>query len=63
MLIIRLVVKDKQNVILNVYEMRKFRKDGKRDHATIEFFLTKAEEALEKGERPNFEFLTEEVKL
>ena len=57
MLTIRLVVKDTQEMILSIYEMNRFRKNGKRDHRNLEWFLDTAEDALKKGDVPRFEFL------
>jgi len=53
---IRLVIKEK-GMIQEVCEMNRVRKDGKRDLQTLEWFLDKASEAIDKGLNPVFEFL------
>lgn len=55
-MVIRLVIKDKQKMIVEVGEMERYRKDGKRDLQTLEMFLNKAHSAISAGLIPCFEF-------
>jgi hypothetical protein len=55
-MILRLVIKDSQKNIVDVCEMQRYRKDGKRDLFNLEFILDKAYECIGKGLFPIIEF-------
>jgi len=55
-LTIRVVVWDKDGCIESVREMKRIRKDGKRDLRTLEFFLDCVSDAKEAGKRVVMEF-------
>ncbi len=58
-LTIRLVIKEnfQKGMILEICEMNRIRRDGKRDLQSLEWFLDKASVAIDKGLNPVFEFL------
>lgn len=55
-MIIRLVIKDKNKMIVDICEMERYRRDGKRDLQTLELFLDKAQECIDKCLIPCIEF-------
>lgn len=57
-MVIRLVVRNPMDhMVKEICEMSRIRSSGKRDLQSLELFLDKASEAMDRGFVPEFEFL------